>query len=84
MQNFRPLGSFFLAEVEFVVGVGDGGGVNSNNRVKPNQVEVKLSCGKVGVLTICSLSHITLTPSFPCHVIISCISFPSLLHNQSV
>ena len=43
MQNFRPLGSVFLAEVEFVVGGGVEGGVNSNNRVKPNQVEVRLS-----------------------------------------
>ena len=32
MQNFRPLGPLFLAEVEIVVG---GVGVNSNNRVKP-------------------------------------------------
>ena len=39
MQNFRPLGPLFLVEVEFVGGVGwggVGGGVNSNNRVKPN------------------------------------------------
>ena len=27
------------------------GGVNSNNRVKPNQVEVRMSFGWVGVLT---------------------------------
>ena len=48
IQYFRPLGPLFLAEVEFLVG--DGGGVvwcgmNSNNHVKPNQVEVRLSCG---------------------------------------
>ena len=41
LQNFRPLGPLFLVEVEFL---GVVGGMNSNNRVKPNQVEVRLSC----------------------------------------
>ena len=37
IQNFRPLGPLFLVEVEFLVGGGVGwGGMNSNNRVKPN------------------------------------------------
>ena len=38
IKNFRPLGPLLLVEVEFlgVVGWGGGGGVNSNNRVKPN------------------------------------------------
>ena len=49
MQNFRVLGSLFVAEVEFVavwvewcVWVG----VNSNNRVKPN---LRVGLGKVVV-----------------------------------
>ena len=50
MQNFKPLGSFFLVEVEFLCGWG-GCGMNSNNCINPNQVEVRLSCGLVGVLT---------------------------------
>ena len=41
MQNFRSLGPIFLVEVEVEV----GGGVNSHNRVQPNQVKVRLSCG---------------------------------------
>ena len=34
IQNFRPLGPLFLVEVEFPGGW--WGGMNSNNRVKPN------------------------------------------------
>ena len=48
ITNFRPLGPFFLVELEFlVVGVVVVGGVKSDNRVKPNQVKVRLwlSCG---------------------------------------
>ena len=30
----------YSMEVEFPVGVGGGGGMNSNNRVKPNSVEL--------------------------------------------
>ena len=43
ITNFRPLGPLFLVEVEFLV----VGGVKSDNRVKPNQVKVRLwlSCG---------------------------------------
>ena len=48
-ENFWvKLGLLFLEEVEFVGGwvVWCGvGGVNSNNHVKPNQVEVRLNCG---------------------------------------
>ena len=35
IQNFRPIGPLFLVEVEFPGG-GRCGGMNSNNRVKPN------------------------------------------------
>ena len=37
--NFRPVGPLFLVEVEFP-GVGWVGGMNSNNHVKPNSVEL--------------------------------------------
>ena len=36
IQNFRPLGPLFLVEVEFLVGWGGLGGINSNYHVKPN------------------------------------------------
>ena len=46
IQNFRPLGPLFLVEVVFLVVVVVGwSGMNSNNHLKPNQVEVRLSCG---------------------------------------
>ena len=46
VQNLRLLGPLFLVEVEFlVVWGGGGGGMNSNNHVKPNQVNVRFSCG---------------------------------------
>ena len=48
ITKFRPLEPFFLVKLEFlwwwVVG-GGVGGMQSDNRVKPNQVEVRLSCG---------------------------------------
>ena len=42
ITNFRPLGPFFLVELEFL-----WVGVKRDNRVKPNQVKVRfrLSCG---------------------------------------
>ena len=45
ITNFRPLEPFFLVELEFLWWVVVGWGVQSDNRVKPNQVEVRLSCG---------------------------------------
>ena len=37
IKNLRPLGPLLLVKVEFLVGGwGGGGGVNSNNHVKPN------------------------------------------------
>ena len=59
ITNFRPLGPFFLVELEFLVGGGGWWVVKSDNRVKPNQVKVSLwlSCGFVGALTI-KLCHL--------------------------
>ena len=45
VQNFKSLRPLFLVKVEFLVVVVVWGGVNSNNHVKPNQVEVRLSWG---------------------------------------
>ena len=46
ITNFRPIGPFFLVELEFLVG-GWWWVVKSDIRVKPNQVKVRLwlSCG---------------------------------------
>jgi len=43
MQNFRPLGSLFIVEVEFLCGV-RWCGMNSYNHVKPN-LKLRLGCG---------------------------------------
>ena len=59
LQNFRPLGTFFLVEVEFLWW---GRGrmcqkcVKTNYHVKPNFCLIRLCCGWVGVLTIESLA----------------------------
>ena len=41
ITNFRPLGPFFLVELEFLWWVVAVGGVQSDIRVKPNQVKVR-------------------------------------------
>ena len=51
IQNFKPLGPVTLVEVEFPGGW-CGGGMNSNNRVKPSSVKLRLCWGWVGVVTL--------------------------------
>ena len=63
IQNFRPLGPLFLVEVEFLVGWGGvGDGVNSNNHVKPNSVELSWGCVEVE-LGLWQLSFKCLNPT---------------------
>ena len=46
--KFQTSRTFLSTRSRVPGGVGGVGGVNSNNHVKPNQVEVRLSCVRLG------------------------------------